>query len=107
MQTRKKKSACIERFSRPVRVRDGGCPARRRQETFSRRSALGDAAAIPPGGPRVIEADADGHYRLKPEDKKKKPKRWLSPQVKQILEASGKKFDEVINLGEVEDFEDT
>jgi len=48
----------------------------------------------------VVVADEVGHYRL-PEDeysksaseKKKRNKKWVSPQIEQILKNSGKKFE--------------
>jgi hypothetical protein len=49
----------------------------------------------------IIESDSTGHFRFTPKDKEKKPK-FISPQMKQILKASGKDFDHVI---EVEDEE--
>lgn len=52
----------------------------------------------------IIEADADGHYRLKPQAKRKRVKRWVSPQVRQILEASGKDFDGVFNLDDTDEW---
>ena len=55
----------------------------------------------------IIESDATGHYRLVlPRKKDKKSKRWVSPQMKEILERSGKKFDEPIELEDPEDFFD-
>jgi hypothetical protein len=44
---------------------------------------------------KVIETDSTRHYRLivKPE---KKDKKWISPQMKRILEKSGKDFTHVI-----------
>jgi hypothetical protein len=39
----------------------------------------------------VVESDSTGHYRLKLV--KKKPKRWVSPQVQKILEQSGRTFE--------------
>jgi len=40
-----------------------------------------------------IESDSTGHYRLKAVPKKEKSKRWVSPQIRKILEQSGKTFD--------------
>ncbi len=44
---------------------------------------------------KVIETDSTHHYRLivKPE---KKGKKWVSPQMKKILEQSGKDFADVL-----------
>jgi hypothetical protein len=50
----------------------------------------------------ILESDAGGHYRLKARDGEKKRTRWLCPQVRAILEASGKGFDGVFDLDEVE-----
>src|SRR6267378_4337472 len=38
----------------------------------------------------ILESDATGHFRLRPRDKKKEKKRFVSPQIKKILEQSGK-----------------
>ena len=46
----------------------------------------------------ILEKDAAGYYRLVKKEKKEKP-RWISPQLKKILENSGKAF----NLDEEED----
>jgi hypothetical protein len=46
----------------------------------------------------LVETDAGGHYRLIPKDPDKE-KKWVSPQIKRILEQSGKTFD----LGEIDD----
>jgi hypothetical protein len=45
---------------------------------------------------KVVEPDATGHYRLIPPAeaaKKKKQKRWVSPQIQAILERSGRSFE--------------
>jgi len=44
---------------------------------------------------KIIETDATHHYRLITKEDKK-PKKWLSPQLKKILESSGKDFTHVI-----------
>jgi hypothetical protein len=41
----------------------------------------------------VVESDSTGHYRLITNRKKKEHKQWVSPQIKKILEQSGKSFD--------------
>ena len=43
----------------------------------------------------LVEADTTGHYRYIPDDKKKKDKKkwWASPDMKKILNESGKQFD--------------
>ena len=45
----------------------------------------------------TLESDSTGHYRLKlrPKDK---PVRWVSPQIRKILEKSGKEFDGVYEV---------
>ncbi len=41
----------------------------------------------------LIEKDAGGHYRLKaPDPDRRKPRRWISPQMAKILRSSGKSF---------------
>lgn len=46
----------------------------------------------------LAESDSTGHYRLKPLSRKEKQQRWVSPQVRKILEKSGKSFDDVYTL---------
>ena len=45
----------------------------------------------------LVEGDAGGHYRL-PLQKKDRPKKWVSPQIKKILEESGKDFDGLLEV---------
>jgi hypothetical protein len=52
----------------------------------------------------IVESDANGHYRLKPQPKKDKVKKWVSPQIKRLLEESGKKFGETIDVDEPDEF---
>jgi hypothetical protein len=52
---------------------------------------------------KVIETDAGGHYRLIPDEKKQQPKKWISPQIKKILEQSGKTFDGIVEVDEGEE----
>jgi len=48
----------------------------------------------------ILEADASGHYCLRPrKESEKKNRKWVSPQIKKILEKSGK------DLGEIHDVE--
>lgn len=49
---------------------------------------------------RLIESDSMAHYRLIPEAKKHKPKRWISPQMQKILEKTGKDFSEGVEITE-------
>jgi hypothetical protein len=51
----------------------------------------------------IIESDSMAHYRLLAESKKHKPKRWLSPEIKKILEQTGKEFSEGAEISEPED----
>ena len=46
----------------------------------------------------IIESDATGHYRLKARVEDPKVNRWLSPQIRRILEKSGKEFDGVFEV---------
>jgi hypothetical protein len=47
----------------------------------------------------IIESDTTGHVRLVPEQHKKgKKKWWASPQMKKILEQSGRDFDGVVDV---------
>ena len=45
-----------------------------------------------------IESDSTGHYRLKERPKREKPTHWVSPQIRKILEGSGKDFDGVFDV---------
>lgn len=51
----------------------------------------------------IIESDATRHYRLKMRPKKERPARWVSPQIRTILEKSGKDFDGVFEIEEEEE----
>lgn len=53
---------------------------------------------------RVLESDSTGHYRLIAKKEKEKPTKWVSPQLRKILEQSGKDFGEVLSPDEAEDF---
>ena len=46
----------------------------------------------------LVEGDAAGHYRLPQEKKESRLRRWVSPEIKKILEQSGKKFDDVLEI---------
>lgn len=52
-----------------------------------------------------IEKDAAGHYRLKTVAEKKQDKKWISPQMKRILEQSGKDFHVIKEEDYLEDLE--
>jgi hypothetical protein len=55
----------------------------------------------------LLESDTTGHYRLKPQEKtRKKVERWISPELKKILEKSGKEFEAGVQLDAPEDFYD-
>ncbi len=51
----------------------------------------------------IIESDSTGHYRLRPAEKKNKPKKWMAPRIRQILQESGKDFGGVISIEEPEE----
>ncbi len=46
----------------------------------------------------LIESDSTGHYRLKLRSQDPKANRWVSPQIRRILEKSGKEFDGVFEV---------
>ena len=50
----------------------------------------------------ILESDSTGYYRLKPK-LRKKAKKWLSPQLKAILEKSGKNFADLIDTDDRDD----
>ena len=51
----------------------------------------------------ILESDSTGHYRLKVQPKADRSVRWVSPQIRKILEKSGKEFDGVFDLDKEED----
>jgi hypothetical protein len=52
----------------------------------------------------VIESDSTGHYRLKAKPKRRdKTPRWVSPEIRKILERSGKEFSGVFEVDEDEE----
>ena len=51
---------------------------------------------------QVLESDSTGHYRLIRKDRDVRPKKWLSPEIKKILQDSGRSFGVV----EIEDEEE-
>jgi hypothetical protein len=50
----------------------------------------------------ILESDSLGCYRLRPR-LRKKPKKWMSPQIKAILEKSGKGFDDLLDADDHDD----
>jgi DNA-binding IclR family transcriptional regulator len=52
----------------------------------------------------LVDTDPTGRFCLKPRPKKGGTKRWLSPQVREILQARGKQFDEVLQEAELDEF---
>jgi hypothetical protein len=50
----------------------------------------------------IIESDSTGHYRLIRKATKEKPKKWISPEIRKILQESGKDFGEAITIEEEE-----
>jgi len=51
----------------------------------------------------ILESDSTGHYRLKTRVRKETTSRWVSPQIRRILEASGKSFDGVFEVDKDDD----
>jgi hypothetical protein len=51
----------------------------------------------------ILESDSAGHYRLRPPDKKKGPKRWIAPHIQELLRKSGKDFEGVIEFDDTDD----
>jgi hypothetical protein len=53
----------------------------------------------------MLESDSTGHYRLvRSSGKNSKVKQWVSPQMRKILEQSGKDFGEVLAPEDQDDF---
>jgi len=56
----------------------------------------------------ILELDANAAYRLKPLPAVDPARRWVSPQIAEMLRKSGKKFDGMIQPeGDVEAFYDS
>ena len=53
---------------------------------------------------RIIESDATGHYRLRPQEKKSKHKKWVSPQIQGIIQKSGKDMGQTIEIADADDY---
>jgi hypothetical protein len=51
----------------------------------------------------ILECDPSGYYRLRRREKEK-PKKWVSPQIKAILEQSGKDFGEILESEKQDEF---
>lgn len=53
----------------------------------------------------IIESDSTGHYRLKakPRREKRSQSKWVSPEIRKILERSGKDFQGVFDVDEDHD----
>src|SRR6266704_6151136 len=41
----------------------------------------------------LLESDSTGHYRLRVVQKREKPKRWVAPHIRKILEQGSKTFE--------------
>jgi hypothetical protein len=55
----------------------------------------------------ILETDAEGCYRLKPIPQKDiKGKRWASPEIAEILRASGKAFDNLMTSENEDEYYD-
>jgi len=52
---------------------------------------------------KVLESDATSHYRLIKRNKKNRMGKWLSPQMREILESSGKDLGGVVPDEDVEE----
>jgi hypothetical protein len=51
----------------------------------------------------VVESDSTGHFRLVTKKQNKRDKKWVSPQMRKILEESGKDFTHIVNEKDLED----
>ncbi|HPC61314.1 MAG TPA: hypothetical protein PKX23_11690 [Verrucomicrobiota bacterium] len=50
----------------------------------------------------MLETDSTGHYRINARYDEEKKKRWVSPQIQQILARSGKTFEGVYEIEDTE-----
>lgn len=55
----------------------------------------------------ILETDAVGSYRLKPIPVPDNTRRWVSPQLAEVLRRSGKKFNGMIHEGDTETYYDS
>ena len=56
---------------------------------------------------KILETDAEGFYRLRPIPRKdSEGKCWASPEIAEILKASGKTFDNLITFEDEDDYYD-
>ena len=44
---------------------------------------------------QILETDPGGHFRLVQKGKKQRQEKWISPQLKKILEQGGKTFEDL------------
>lgn len=51
---------------------------------------------------KIVESNATGQYRLIVKEDPKARKKWVSPQMKRILEKSGQNFTHIINDEDLE-----
>jgi hypothetical protein len=42
----------------------------------------------------ILETDSTGHYKLKSAPEAKRRKKWISPEIQEILERGGKKIED-------------
>ena len=52
----------------------------------------------------LVESDSTGHYRLRRRERTRPQGKWISPQMKQILQKSGRDFGQVVELETPDDF---
>lgn len=48
----------------------------------------------------IVESDATGHYRLRLLSENRKERKWVSPQIKEVLDKSSKDFSEIFEIDE-------
>ena len=51
----------------------------------------------------IVESDSTGHYRLKGRPRKETTTRWVSPEIRKILEKSRKEFNGVFDIAQDEE----
>jgi hypothetical protein len=52
---------------------------------------------------QILETDRSGHFRMLQKEVKPTDKKWISPELRKLLEESGKKFSGVIEIEEPEE----
>ena len=53
----------------------------------------------------ILETDTTGHFRLVKREQKDQGRKWVSPQIKKLLEKSGKDFEKTFEIEGADDLD--